>query len=46
MRAAGADPKVAADKRGHSLNVAMEVYTHSTAEQKSEAVGKLEDLIQ
>jgi integrase len=46
MRAAGADPKVAADNRGHSLNVAMEVYTQSTAEQKSEAVGKLEDLIQ
>jgi integrase len=45
MRAAGADAKVSADNRGHSLKVAMEEYTHSTVEQKSEAVRKLEDLI-
>lgn len=46
MRAAGADAKVSADNRGHSLKVSMEEYTHSTAEQKSQAVQKLEDLIQ
>jgi integrase len=46
MRAAGADPKVSADNRGHSLKVAMEEYTHSTAEQKREAVGKLERMVQ
>jgi integrase len=45
MKAAGADPKVSADNRGHSLKVAMEEYTHSTAEQKAEAVRKLEKLI-
>lgn len=46
MKAAGADPKVSADNRGHGIKVAMDEYTHSTAEQKAEAVRKLEDLIQ
>jgi integrase len=46
MRVAGADAKVSADNRGHSLKVAMEEYTHSTPEQKAEAVKKLEGLIQ
>jgi integrase len=46
MKAAGADPKVSADNRGHGLGVALQEYTHSTAEQKAEAVRKLEDLIQ
>lgn len=46
MKAAGADPKVAADNRGHGVRVAMDEYTHSTMEQKREAVGKLEGLIQ
>jgi hypothetical protein len=40
MRAADADPKIAADNRGHSLRVAMEEYTHSTADQKQEAARK------
>lgn len=46
MRAAGADAKVSADNRGHSLKVAMEEYTHSTADQKKDAVGKLERMVQ
>lgn len=46
MKAAGADPKVSADNRGHGLGVAMEEYTHSTEEQKREAVGKLERMVQ
>jgi len=46
MRAAGADAKVAADNRGHGVRVSMDEYTHSTVEQKSEAVRKLEKLIQ
>lgn len=46
MKAAGADSKVSADNRGHGLRVAMEEYTHSTKEQKAEAVGKLERMIQ
>lgn len=46
MRAAGADAKVSADNRGHSLKVAMEEYTHSTVEQKAQAVQKLKDLVQ
>ena len=46
MRATGADAKVSADNRGHSLKVAMEEYTYSTVEQKAQAVQKLEDLIQ
>lgn len=45
MRAAGADAKVSADNRGHGLGVAMEEYTHSTPEQKQEAVGKLERMV-
>ena len=46
MKASGADPKVAADNRGHGLRVAMDEYTHSTLEQKLEAVRKLEGMIQ
>ncbi len=46
MKAAGADPKVSADNRGHGLGVAMAEYTHSTEAQTFEAVRKLEDLIQ
>ena len=46
MKVAGADPKVSADNRGHGLGVAMQEYTHSTDEQKTQAVQKLEDLIQ
>ena len=45
MRAAGADAKVSADNRGHGLGVAMEEYTHSTPEQKQEAVAKLEKMM-
>lgn len=36
----------ATSNRGHGIRVAMEEYTHSTAEQKAEAVRKLEGLIQ
>lgn len=45
MRAAGADAKVSADNRGHGLGVAMEEYTHSTPDQKREAVRKLEAIV-
>lgn len=45
MQAAGADAKVAADNRGHGVRVALEEYTHSTLEQKTAAVKKLEGLI-
>jgi integrase len=45
MRAAGADAKVSADNRGHGLGVAMEEYTHSTPEQKKQAVQKLESFV-
>ena len=37
MKAAGADPKVAADNRGRGLKVAMDEYTYSTLDQKREA---------
>jgi integrase len=46
MRASGADAKVSADQRGHGLGVAMSEYTHSTLEQKLEAVGRLEEWLQ
>ena len=46
MKVAGADVKVAADNRGHSLKVSLEEYTQSTLEQKREAVIRLERLIQ
>ena len=45
MCAAGADAKVSADNRGHGLGVAMEEYTHSTPDQKREAVQKLEAIV-
>lgn len=45
MKKAKADPKVSADNRGHGLGVAMEEYTHSTDDQKHEAVKKLEGLV-
>lgn len=40
--AAGVDPKVAADQRGHGIGVAMDVYTATTIKQKSAATNKLE----
>ena len=40
------DAKVSADQRGHGLGVAMSEYTHSTLEQKLEAVGRLEEWLQ
>lgn len=46
MNAAGADPKVSADNRGHGVGVSQDVYTHATADQKAEAVKKLEGFIQ
>jgi integrase len=46
MHESKADPKVAADQRGHGVNVSMAEYTHSTVAQKAEAVGKLEGRIQ
>jgi hypothetical protein len=45
MRAARADAKVSADNRGHGLGVAMEEYTHSTPDQKREAVQKIEAIV-
>jgi hypothetical protein len=45
MRAAGADARVSADNRGHGLGVAMEEYTHLTADQKREAVRKLAAIV-
>lgn len=41
-RKANVDDKVAADQRGHTLGVSMEVYATSDLEQKIEAVNKLE----
>jgi integrase len=35
------DPKVMADQRGHTIGVALDVYTRTTIEQKAEAAGKL-----
>jgi integrase len=35
------DPKVMADQRGHTIGVALDVYTKTTIEQKAEAAGKL-----
>lgn len=42
---AGADPKVAADQRGHGLGVSLEVYTQAALEQKHAALRALETLI-
>lgn len=46
MHAAGVDAKVSADNRGHGVGVALSEYTHSTQDQKKDAVKKLEGLIQ
>jgi len=40
---AGIDPKVAADQRGHSVDVSVNQYTQIDLDQKSEAVRKLEE---
>jgi integrase len=43
----GIDPKVAADQRGHSVGVALEVYTQADLEQKLQAVTRLDsELVQ
>lgn len=41
----GADPKVAADQRGHGIGVSLQVYTSSDMGQKREAVQKLDDAV-
>jgi len=45
MDEAGADPKVAADQRGHDIGVSIDEYTQATLAQKAEAVLKLETLL-
>jgi len=45
MEKAGADPKAAADQRGHDIGVSIDVYTQATLAQKADAVNKLEALL-
>jgi integrase len=45
MEKAGADPKAAADQRGHDIGVSIDVYTQATMAQKADAVNKLEALL-
>ncbi len=46
MKVAGTDVKVAADQRGHNVGVSIDEYTQSTRQQKSDAINRLEALIQ
>jgi hypothetical protein len=39
------DPKVAADQRGHGIGVALNVYTKSSIEERTEAGKPLEESI-
>jgi hypothetical protein len=39
---AGIDPKVSADQRGHGIDVALDVYTHSSIETRRGAADMLE----
>jgi integrase len=41
-KAAGCDPKVAADQAGHDIGVSVDVYTQSTLDSKLELVNRLE----
>jgi integrase len=42
---AGIDPKVSADQRGHSIGVAIDVYTKSGKKKRAEAAEQLEKAI-
>ena len=39
------DPKVSADRRGHGIGVALDVYTKSSVEDRAPAAKQLEDSV-